>query len=307
MIFGLTDDDTIAQTLPRVDFILFKGQKKQEKTTKEGKKYQVFGRDLQDKFRLETKDTYLSKLILKKNQTIYIEQLTILLASEEIERSFSTAMTLYDASGLLQKCDRQTIYAKTDYYTDPFGHKRRQLKSCNQPCPVKDTNSECPYKCKQEGVLLFYIPELLDAGLNKLGKLTLHSFTDIIGISQQLQKIKSQFGSISRSPFPSPNTFNKIPLLLYRNEVKIKRPIIKDGLRTGKKAEGTTWAVQLAIHPNFVKQWQSYQIAKELHQCGHVPPPALLSQVYGVPAGEIIDVIPATTEKTFFITPDTKS
>ncbi len=295
-INGINDPQTLARTQPRVDFRIYKGGKKITKRNKEGLEYKIFGRDLNKLFRLETKDEYIKKILAQnypinnRADAFLLEWITILPAYQEIDRTFDCSMELHNASGLLHKCDRSSIYLQMQEYEDPFGHKRKRAIDCDKPCPVAGTLEDCPHKCSKTGNLYFYVPELLEAGLNRLGCLSVHSYSDLIGITQKLQAYEQQFGSIKKPPFASPQTFNLIPYKLSRTEIKIKRPVLDDdGKRTGKKADGsTTWAVQLEILPSWLAQWQNYQRLNEIKQLGFAPSPLLIEQVYDVPVRHIL-------------------
>lgn len=284
MIQGINDLATIAQTQPRIDFRLYKGDKKQKNR---------FGVDLKNQFRLESSDGYLRRIIAnnypvtQKGDSLLLESLNILPAFEKIEDTFDCSMELYNASGLIQKCDRDKIFLQMEEFTDPFGHRRKRSVNADKPCPVRGSLEECPHKCQKTGHLYFYVPELLEAGLNRLGCLSVHSFSDLIGIAQKLSHYQKNFGSIKTPPFASPETFNLIPYKLSRQEIKIKRPIIEDGKRTGRKSTGTTWAVQLEIEPTWLSQWQNYQRLSALQQLGFAPSPTLIEQVYRVEPRQI--------------------
>ena len=264
-INGINDPQTLTRIQPRVDFRLYKGAKKEKNR---------FGKDLHNLFRLETKNEQIKRLLPQnypiKNtvDAFLLEWITILPAYNSIDRAFDCAMELHNASGLIHKCDRSSIYLQMQEYQDPFGHKRKRAISSNKPCPVAGTLEDCPHKCSKTGNLYFYVPELLEAGLNRLGCLSVHSYSDLVGITQKLQAYEQQFGSIKTPPFASPQTFNLIPYKLSRTKIKIKRPILNNGKRTGKKAEGTTWAVQLEILPSWLVQWQNYQRLSEIQQLG---------------------------------------
>ena len=228
-IKGINDKEAIARSQPRIDFRLYKGTKKQNNR---------FGKDLNDRFRLESKDESLKKILLNnyaceiEDGSVYLSELTILPAFDQIERTFDCAMELYNASGLLQKCAREKIYLKMQSYKDPYGHVRKRPIDTEEPCPVAGTLENCPHGCHKSGHLHFYIPELLETGLNRLGCLSVHSHSDIIGITQKLQTYQDRFGSIKTPPFASPHTFNLIPYRLSRTKIKIKCPVMQEGKRS---------------------------------------------------------------------------
>lgn len=308
MIKGINDRDSLDRSQPRVDFRLYKGEKKPQKNR--------FGKDLNDRFRLESKDEYLKKILLNnyqcelRNGSLYLSELTVLPAFEDIERSFACSMQSFDASGLWQQCDREFIYLRFEAYQDHFGHTRKKMIQVKEPCPVAGTLEDCPHQCSKSGNFYFYIPELLEVGLNRLGCLSVHSYSDLIGIAQKLRNYEERFGSIKTPPFASPQTFNLIPYRLSRTEIKIKRPVTKERLgenekkehiRTGKKADGTTWAIELEILPAWLAQWQNYQRLNELQRLGFSPSPVLLEQVYDVSPSQLLQAAPPL--KTIVSTP----
>jgi hypothetical protein len=274
-IVGLTDKQSDYQILGKPKVKVFKGSKKTSKR-KGDKEVYYFGSDLGKLLRISTEDPIAANFIRKyygnnpHQGDFLVEAINIYLAFDEPDRTFATIMRAFDASGLKQECNRQTINQKVVSRQDGKGNKYRQLQECNEQCPVfgKSMAEKCPHECQKEGTLYFYIREMLDANIMIPCALTTHSFEDLVGITGYLTQIYQKFGALGRSPFFCQKFKHKIPFILYRSQVSIKRPVIdKDtSLRTEKKAEGKTWALTLQIHPDFLDLYDKWQAIEGMKQ-----------------------------------------
>lgn len=329
MIKGLTDQKRRKSIYSA---ILHKGERKPP--TGYG-----FGKDLNNLFRLELKDPLLKGILeemgIKKMGSssdpldFVTDSLTVFLASENIEEAFVTSMQLWDATGLVQECDREKIYHKRVLYADQYNQERSRMEPCNAPCPMDKpgvgVQIPCVKGCQKSGTLLFHIPQFIDNGCNKPCKLHVQSYEDFNSILNDLEKIQEEFGSIFKSPGDFPCARGVIPLVLKRVKVGVKKPTfeakkdpkgnpLRDGKgktiyemvtiagrevpkRTSKKADGVMWAVTIEVDPTWVKNYYRWEEIKKVKSLGYAPNPKLLKglDVIDVPSVEVIDptILPA--------------
>ncbi|MDJ0598142.1 MAG: hypothetical protein QNJ37_04800 [Crocosphaera sp.] len=245
-----------------------------------------------------------------------VEKLDIFLADEDIDKTFDTAMTLWDGTGLIQKCDRETIYLQREEYRDDYDCPRTRMVKKSLKCPManKDVSIPCRAGCIPQGTLNFYIPQFLDYGCMKPCRLTVSAYSDFQSILQSLEAIKEAFGCIRYAPDQYPCPRGLIPLVLKRIKVPIKRPIleyskengknvyskIQLGNRkilkpTGKKAADSTWAVTLEINPIWLQGYQAWTQSKQLRAQGYTPTNEVIAQIPGVNADHPIIEVNAVT------------
>lgn len=289
-IHGLTDKRA-ENNLGRVEISVFKGARKQPNR---------FGKDLNQQLRITTSNK-IAALILKQsygdpdiNGDILTDKINLYLPYDEVDRTFVTNMKSYDASGLKMVCDRHTISKKCVMTEDNKGNKYRPIVEAADPCPMRGCNisEQCPNGCQKEGQLFFCVRELLDKNMMIPGCLTTHSFEDLLYIPDQLEQIKAAFGSLTISPrFPlAYHWSNKIPFILTRTEVKIKRPVISNNLRTGKKADGTTWALSIQVDPQYMEMLRKWQQIQEMEARKIAISPATYAGLLSGDSSTVIDV-----------------
>lgn len=264
-IHGLTNKSSLG----RIEVSVFKGARKTDRAA---------GKDLGDRLRIAT-DNKVAATILRRyltpdtNGDFYTESLNIYFPFDECERTFDCSMKVYSASGLELVCDRSSIIQRCIREKDEKGNVWRPIREVNEPCPMRDRgfSGECPNKCVKEGQLFFYIRELMDYDQMLTARITVHGFEDITYLSTELEKYRQIFGSLTRSPFPSPMTKQKIPFILSRTEVEIKRPLMQNNLRTGKKTTATTWALSLTVDPRWMALYSQWQIIQEMEKRAIAP------------------------------------
>ena len=223
-----------------------------------------------------------------------VDSLTIFAYSPRIDECFVSYMREWGKKGLIRQCDRQTIQAEMLTRTDIHGQTLDVLAKCDKPCPLQDEESfsvACPKGCKQEGIFYFHIPELIAGGISMPCSLTTHSWLDVTeeGIYGQLQAIEEEFGSIKFAPqdFQLGEFGNKIPLVISRYRQAIKRPMLDSNnkitiagqqvaKRTGGKADGETYPIQVNVHPAWRRAFLSWQQAQAVQALGYRPDPKLL-------------------------------
>lgn len=270
-------------SLGRIEISVFKGTRKQDRTKKntDGSDYtyQIQGKDYNNQsLRIASNNKLImSKLsqsyeTLDSNGDIITPFIRIYLAYEEIEKVFQTSLRKHTKSGLEIVCDRQAIIQEMVTVKDYKGNVVRELQECNKPCPVagKHLGYECQNGCKAQGVLYFYIQELFnDSGCHYPCKLTTHSNEDLLYIGDEtagfLKSTLDELGSICTPPFPIPKWKHHIPFILTRTEVLVKRPILENNLKTGKKSDDTHWALSLSVDPEYLhlhELWKQYEEMK---------------------------------------------
>lgn len=291
-IKGLTDQPKEFNPLGRIEVSVFKGARKGEKKA---------GADLNHLLRISTTNE-VARTILKaygepdRNGDILTPAIALYLPFDEVERTFKTSMKAHTTSGLELVCDRHTISKKCIPQKDAKGNIWRPLVDVEEPCPMRDKGfvGDCPKGCVKEGQLDFYIRELLDHDLMWAGRITVHGFADITYLSTKLEEIKQILGSLTTSPFPAHQYRHKIPFILSRVQVPIKRPLVdevkvegsykKEYIRTGKKTNGTTWALSLQVDPHWMQLYRRWQFLEEM---AHRQLPVSSNAVVGLLTGDV--------------------
>lgn len=264
-IKGLTDNSSY-DSRPPIDIAVFKGDRKTDPKRP--------GKDLGTLLRVRTSNKIARAALLNSmsgcgkpdsNGDLVVEKINVYFPYNTAEKVFPTAMKLFDASSFRLACDRHTIYQEKVEVKDENGDSWSRIENTDKPCPLRDNPEvwKCPNGCSKNGELLFYVRELADIDMMLLSRLTTHGFEDISRISHQLRHWEGVFGSLAASPFPCPQTRFYIPFVLQRVEVPVKRPVLtgkEDGYkRTGKKAEGTTGALDIYPDPEWMKLYGLFQ------------------------------------------------
>lgn len=246
---------------------LYKGTRKQDMN---GRKVQ--GKDLDELFRFEPFSDQARKTMSRlpeakedRNGDILLSYLNIFAGYADLDKCFHTHNAIWDASGLARTCDGEIITTEREAYNDIFNHPRTRMAECSKPCKIADQplGTICPDECKQEGKLIFYVPELIASGISLPIEMTVHAWSDLFSIQECLENILTEYGDIRTSPFPCGSFGNLIPLVLRRNLTKIKRPVIDKNskLRTGKKTDGKAWAIAISVNPVWRQAYIRWQNA----------------------------------------------
>ena len=272
-IAGLTDNTN--QIKPEIK--IFKGEPK----TGNGSDTRP-GKDLNELLRISTSNPVAQSIFRqdgrygkqKPSGDFVARQVHIYFPYPKAADCFLTNMKGFDKSGLKIVCDRHTISKEVEIL-DIDGNKHRHIKSVQKECPLRNLplGAKCPNDCKQTGQLLFLERLNFDKDMMFMGQCTTHSYEDLVRLTQKLSHWEEFFGGdLAHSPFPSPMTRFHIPFIIERVEVDIKRPVLtgKDQgyKRTGKKADGKTWALDIYPDPEWMvifsawQQWQSAQAMK---------------------------------------------
>lgn len=246
------------------------------------------GSNLQEKLRIHIDTPWLrEKLGYAKDS--YHEEVAIFLAYSTPDATFPNFNKGYSLSGLETVCDGRQILKHCIKVTTPKGEYRKVVEAHEEIRCAKFTSDdeelpECPRGCKGMGTLYFYLQEMQAVEPYQLASLTTVHSGEVFSIAKQLLNYYREFGSLSLSPFPWPETFGKIPFILKRLSGKRKAPIF-DGPKGAQKRTGTTretadWPLTLTVEPMWYQRfllWQQYVQAKDrgvqlpqavLHQLG---------------------------------------
>jgi hypothetical protein len=272
-----------------------------------------FGPDLNHLLRVEPMSDRIRNILLDaypeaeldaNKEDILLPELRVFMATADPEKTFETWMQKFNATGLEIKCDRHTILEKSEQIKDRYDNIRNRMMPCNKPCPMRDDplGVECELGCAHSGRLMFYIYDLFLLGIEKPCYLDTHSWKDIQSIPTQLNLVMERYGSIKNAMCP---TFrNQIVFNLSRSQVDIKRPMLETDkskiykipgtgqtkqLRTGKKTDSKTWAISLDLHPQWVQDFDAWNMAQEVKKLGYAPSPRLLEStgVIDVPSRSV--------------------
>lgn len=301
VIKGLTDriERSDRSVLGRIEIAVFKGDRKSQNSA---------GKTLEQNYRIVTSNLRIRKLLAaayaqpNANGDIITDQINIYLPFDEPDRTFVTSMKAFSLSGPEVVCDRETISYECVPTKDEKGNVHRPIVPCNKPCPVvgQPISVACPRGCKPQGEFFFYIRELFDADFLVPCRMTVRGYSDIDYIGLRLEQLQQEIGSITNSPFPSFPTRHKVPFVLTRASVAIKRPLMdtvtdngkKEYIRTGKKTNGETWAVEINPHPDYMELHRAWRLADEMRRLQLVlPQKAIAGLLQGNPdAINCIDV-----------------
>lgn len=219
-IIGLTDDIT-----PRLPS-LGKLRKGGEKTAK------GFGPDL-DHFRFTSDRPEIVKAFVAEFGT-QPRSLLVYTIGETPQDVFPNWAEIWDASGLVHRCDGKTmsIWRKGDKYE-------------TGALPCAGGHAKDDYKNDVVGRLEVIIPALLDAGFVGTVTMETHSINDVLAISRSLAFVYNQRGNLSGAAF---------------NLRRVKENISVPGFgeRKGQRSRVDKWLVKLEP----VAEWARAQIAK---------------------------------------------
>jgi hypothetical protein len=276
-IFGKTDLDSLEVREVKTAIQVFKGDIKQDDRP---------GANLKEKLRLHIDTPWLREKINYEKDS-YHEEIPIFLAYSKPDHTFPNFNKAYSLSGLEIVCDGRNILKHCIKVTTQKGDYRKVVEAREEiPCAkfAQDGEEfpECPKSCKGMGTLYFYLQEMQAIEPYQLASLTTVHSGEVFSIAKQLLNYYREFGSLSLSPFPWPETFGKIPFTLKRLSGKRKAPNFDKNSkkRTGTTNETPDWPITLTVEPLWYQRfllWQQYVQAKErgvqlpqavLHQLG---------------------------------------
>lgn len=230
-IVNLTDKVDLSQGLPLLAR-LYKGGEQQDKVSAKGKKYKVFGEDL-DHFRVvfEPQFEYLQPLWegMYGPKPAYFE--SVLLCAPTVNTAFATWKEEWTATTMLHRCDGEK---QETHYDKLIGKYSHSYKACA-------AEAEHPCSCVNIGRLNIMIMDFLDAS-NILGTflVTTHSINDILTVYRRLAATESLFGTLSNVPF-----------VFGRADKEIRAPKTdKDGNPDGRRTT-TKSLFWIHVHPDF--------------------------------------------------------
>jgi Recombination directionality factor-like len=160
-----------------------KGDKKQTRTDKAGKEYQIQGKDL-EYFRFDGRFEWLNRKFSERYGD-EPNELKIWLPYPTTDQNFPCFMEEWKAGGLLRRCDRQTIVLHQEN-----GKMSTQEKPCIQECG-----------CKPVGRLSLILPEFLRDGIVGFVTLETHSVHDVMTLTENLLAAESMRNNLSGIPF----------------------------------------------------------------------------------------------------------
>lgn len=210
---------------------LRKGSPKQTRQNKEGKSYEIQGKDL-DHFRFDTKD---SRALEDFTRAYGAEprEVNIFFPCPTADENFFTCKEEYAAGGLKHRCDGEFVSVLQVEGRSPKGDLRATYqRHFAAPMP-------CPGGCKEVGRLKVIIPEL-----NRFAYVTVetHSLNDISNLYQQLTAIEMTFGNLQAVPF-----------VLKRVPVEISTPVEN----SMKRARRESWLLSVEVDP----EWSALRLS----------------------------------------------
>lgn len=282
-IKGLTDTSSRQDRgiLGRIEVKVFKGARKTAK---------MAGRSLDEKFRIVTANPHIIRILSKfygrqdENGDFHTENLNVYFPFELPERTFKTEMKNYSASKLERICDREFISMECTQIKDERGNVHNAQNNCHKPCPIAGTqfSVKCPHGCSVQGELFFYIKELFDADLMVASQITCHAYADLTYISDRLEMLSMELGSITSSPFPCFQTRHKIPFILSKTKVSGKRPVFENGKRTGKNAAKEDWMITINPDNEWMERRRAWGLAEQIRSMNlELPPETALHLLQG--------------------------
>lgn len=247
------------------------------------------GTDLKEKFRIEPASKEVATNLMRAypdaektaNGDILIEQLDVIFASNNKDKTLEAWMHHWSGSALLRRCDRHTIEWEAELKDDFYGNKRHVQTPSGERCPLRDESVgvQCPLGCVQEAKVLFYIwsPQMREQNISfpLPFEMTVKGFSDIDLISTTINEIVEKYGNLTThslsdyfsNPVPIADWGIVIPFTLSRIEVGIKRPMLdmkseykigetKFYKRTGKKTDAATYSCLFQPHPQWLTLYE---------------------------------------------------
>lgn len=275
-IYGKTDIESMEVREVKTPIQVFKGDIKQDDRP---------GSNLKEKLRIHIDTPWLREKINCAKDS-YHEEIPIFLAYSTPDAVFPNFNKGYSLSGLETVCDGRNILKHCIKVTTPKGDYRKVVEAHEEIRCAKLSDDEelpeCPRGCKGMGTLYFYLQEMQAVQPYQLASLTTVHSGEVFSIAKQLLNYYREFGSLSLSPFPWPESFGKIPFTLKRLSGKRKAPTFDKVTkkRTGTTNETADWPLTLTVEPMWYQRfllWQQYVQAKErgvqlpqavLHQLG---------------------------------------
>jgi hypothetical protein len=264
-IFGKTDLESLEVREVKTPIQVFKGDIKQGDRP---------GVNLKEKLRLHIDTPWLREKINYEKDS-YHEEIPVFLAYSTPDNTFPNFNKAYSLSGLEIVCDGRNILKHCIKATTPKGDYRKVVEAKEEiPCAkfAQDGEEfpECPKGCKGMGMLYFYLQELQAIAPYQLASLTTVHSGEVFSIAKQLLNYYREFGSLSLSPFPWPETFGKIPFILTRLSAKRKAPNFtgsgNNKTRTGTMNTVADWPLTVVVEPMWYERfllWQQYEQAKK--------------------------------------------
>lgn len=311
----------IAGRKPRPAMIgrLKKGTKKLLTKNQEG-----YGKDLCDRFRLESNDSVLRRILIERYgaevcpdppdvapsskaqpgyESLLLKELTVCFfgTPEEVcpaslkkwqgpKKAGSKA-----APKLMFECDRRDVLCN---HTGD-----RTLPKAGEPClnQGRSLSINCPCEAKASGELCFIVPEYLDhCGSVREVRLSMTSLEDIFQVPDQLKEIYDEWGTLWSyewtipGPTRSMKMRERLEFRLYRF-----RDTQNKSIPGREKIVGEHWEVRVELTPECAQRLQSIRQLEGLLAAGYSLPP----QVLGYFAAGRLNELPQDIESNLVLPP----
>jgi Recombination directionality factor-like len=230
-----------------------KGSERQTRIDKDGKEYQIQGKDL-EYFRFDGRFEWLNRKFVERYGA-EPKELKIWLPYQTTDQNFPCFMEEWKAGGLLRRCDRQTII---------LHQENGKMSTAPKPC-LKDCN------CKPSGHLNIILPEFLRDGIVGFVALETHSIHDVITLTENLLAAEAMR-----------NNLCGIPFILRRSPREISTP------QNGKRVRRTKSL--LTIEPDAT--WVRQQIASREIEAGLQPTLPSAPTMPVLTAASVVNAIP---------------
>ncbi len=200
-IKGLTTETQAGAGLPLIAR-LYKGAEKEVRTNRQGKEYEVVGKDL-DYFRVEFEPQfeYLRELWTEMYGEQPTEFAPVFLAASTVDDAFQSWKEEWNASGtLLHRCDGEQQVAWWNGDSQCYMSARVGCASRLDPKTGEMMGAGCG--CKPVGRLNIILPDFIqESGIFGTILVSTHSLNDIMIVHRYLSDIEGAYGTISGVPF----------------------------------------------------------------------------------------------------------
>lgn len=282
-VAGVNDRKTLKSKRPFTAFSVHKGMPKKNVISKKtGKEIQIYGDDLEAQYRVTAEPKVIKKLLtfyqsatVLDERNLLVSYLNIVFGFSAGKDTFHTEMNQFRGSKIQRSCDGLNIYA--EYQTD---NKGKQTKiNCHKPC-AKGDNKDCPLGCKLSGTLYFYILELLVDGNEKLGSIDVGTREDCQFVQHFLDELEDDLAERNKSDHAFAENIKNSPVI--SEEFRAYKPVVlKKRLKYNAHYKRNYSYLDLELHPNWVRYYRNYELAREVRLLGHQPDRALIEKAHG--------------------------
>lgn len=201
-ITGLTKNSEVGSGLPLIAR-LYKGSEKEERTSKDGKKYEVVGKDL-DHFRVEFEPQF------EHLRELWVDMYgpepkgfdQVFMSYATVDEAFSSWKEEWTATTMMHRCDgeHQVMW---------YSQQAQAYSRAKEKCAATHVSSPC--HCANIGRLNLLIPEFIEAaGILGYVLVTTKSINDILTVYRTLADIQRINGTLLGVPFTLGRAMQKI-------------------------------------------------------------------------------------------------